>query len=406
MILKGKAHKYGSNVNTDEIIPARYLNTSEYKELAAHCMEDIDADFIKNMKSGDFIVAENNFGCGSSREHAPISIKVAGVAAVIATSFARIFLRHTYNLSNDFDTINDEQNHIPGIRSKSYLAFTLGKFSLSDIFDNNSFCHDPRTQFMNWSIMSSGAWDYPANTKGYTLGMAMELVNQTDWALRLAAVMVVTDANHSTFDTKIDKANGLCAEIMKKYTLFNSFGFIRLLGFVNHARMGNYNEAIQIKTDTVDITKTRAYGRAKFGFGLNIEQQLNDKTGLFLRTSWNDGQTETWAFTEIDRSLSIGAQFHGGLWGRETDRIGLACVLNGISVEHRNYLASGGYGFIIGDGKLNYGLETIFETYYSFFIHDADHFWFTPDYQFIINPAYNKDRGPVHTLSLRIHIEF
>jgi len=254
--------------------------------------------------------------------------------------------------------------------------------------------------------MSSGAWDYPANTKGYTLGMAMELVNQTDWALRLAAVMVVTDANHSTFDTKIDKANGLCAEIMKKYTLFNSFGFIRLLGFVNHARMGNYNEAIQIKTDTVDITKTRAYGRAKFGFGLNIEQQLNDKTGLFLRTSWNDGQTETWAFTEIDRSLSIGAQFHGGLWGRETDRIGLACVLNGISVEHRNYLASGGYGFIIGDGKLNYGLETIFETYYSFFIHDADHFWFTPDYQFIINPAYNKDRGPVHTLSLRIHIEF
>ncbi|MGA2296503.1 MAG: carbohydrate porin [FCB group bacterium] len=320
-------------------------------------------------------------------------------------TFARALVRQTINLSNTLDTVNDGQNQFPDIRSNSYMTITAGKFSITDIFDDNNYSHEPRTQFMNWALMSAGAWDYPANTKGYTWGIALELVNPS-WAVRLAGVMVPTEANQSTFDTKIGQANGLAFEFEKNYSWFEREGSIKFIAFLNNARMGNYKEALLLPKDSIDITQTRQYGRNKYGFCINVEQDLSDKSGLFARLSWNDGQNETWAFTEIDQSLSFGALFHGGLWSRETDRLGLAFVLNGISKEHRDYLAAGGYGFIIGDGKLNYALETIFEAYYSFFIHDADHFWFSPDYQFVLNPAYNKDRGPVHILGFRIHIEF
>jgi high affinity Mn2+ porin len=320
-------------------------------------------------------------------------------------TIARIFLRHTISLSDSPDSIDDEANQISTIRSKSYLALTLGKFSILDIFDNNKYSHDPRSQFMNWSFMCDPSWDYPGNTKGYTWGIAVEMV-KPGWAVRIAGAMLPTEANQSTFDTKIDKANALAFEFEKKYSIFEKEGTIRFLAYLNDARMGNYMEAVNLLTDSMDITKNRRYGRTKYGFGLNIEQDLDDNAGFFARLNWSDGNNETWMFTEIDHSLTCGVQFHGGLWSREKDRLGLAIAVNGISKDHRDYLAAGGYGFIIGDGKLNYGLESIFETYYSFFIHDADHFWFTPDYQFILNPAYNKDRGPVHVLGFRVHIEF
>ena len=169
--------------------------------------------------------------------------------------------------------------------------------------------------------------------------------------------------------------------------------------------MGNYNEALELDPVQPEVTQTRKYGRTKSGFVINAEQELNNNVGVFGRISWNDGQNETWAFTEIDHSVNVGMQFKGDLWKRPTDILGAALLINGISQAHKDYLAAGGYGFIIGDGQLaNYGQESIFELYYSAKL--FGNFWLSPDYQFIANPAYNQDRGPVNVVGIRGHFEF
>jgi len=172
--------------------------------------------------------------------------------------------------------------------------------------------------------------------------------------------------------------------------------------------MGNYKEALAwgtTRNSAPAIDSTHAVGRTKFGFGINVEHNVNENVGLFLRSSWNDGRNETWAFTEIDRALSLGVQLNGNLWKRNNDKLGLAILANGLSNSHRDYLKAGGYGFIIGDGHLNYQPEMITELYYSLKVKNYP-IWFSPDYQFIVNPGYNKDRGPVHAFGVRTHVEF
>jgi high affinity Mn2+ porin len=171
--------------------------------------------------------------------------------------------------------------------------------------------------------------------------------------------------------------------------------------------MGNYRKAIdwgKENSTAPDITKVEAEGRTKLGFGINIEQELNSNIGFFLRAGWNDGQNETWMFTEIDRSLSLGVNLTGEKWKRKDDNLGIALIINGLSAPHLDYLNAGGYGFIIGDGKLNYAMENIFECYYSYKL-KGNSFWISPDYQFVLNPAYNKDRGPVNIFGIRVHVE-
>ena len=319
---------------------------------------------------------------------------------------ARAYLEQKFPLSDVKETIEDDKNQLRAQAATSYIAVRAGKFSVADFFDDNSYSHDPRTDFMNWSLMSAGAWDYPANTRGYTNGLVVEFKNPL-WAIRTALIQVPEFANGQTLDTKIDKAFGTVLEGEKQFHIQSSEKLIvRLGGFYNKARMGNYDEAIKqgmIQLTAPDVVATRKYSRGKTGFYINIEDQ-HEAGGGFFRYSYNDGKNETWAFTEIDRSLSIGFVLNGLVWHRDNDKLGLAYSANGISAPHRNYLKNGGYGFIIGDGDLNYGKENIIELFYSFNITKL-HLFISPDYQYIVHPAYNKDRGPVHVVALRMHFE-
>lgn len=320
---------------------------------------------------------------------------------------ARAYIEQKFPLTNATTLVESDINQLRVYEANEYIAIRFGKFSIADFFDDNNFSHDPRTDFMNWALMSAAAWDYPANTRGYTKGLVLEL-KKTSWALRGAFNMEPVEANGSVLDTKIDKAFGTLLEFEKKINWNKaSHTVFRVAVFYNQAKMGNYNAAIQNALPvllTPDIVSTRQYGRTKTGFYLNAEQNIK-WGGAFFRYSWNDGNNETWAFTEIDRSTITGLSLDGKNWQRKNDKCGLAYINNGISKPHRNYLKDGGYGFMIGDGNLNYGTENIVEMFYSLGL-PAWHLNMSPDYQFIINPAYNRDRGPVHAIGLRIHFEF
>lgn len=295
----------------------------------------------------------------------------------------------------------DGLNTIAGNRPTNRFSFIIGKFSIADFFDNNSYAHDPRSQFMNWSLMSTGGWDYPANTRGYTWNVVAEYVRE-NYAIRAASSLVPTTANGPELNWGWNGNNSNTLELEKSTAFFGKEGKFRALAFYTTTYMGSYEEAI--KQTNPDITLTRKNGRTKYGFGINYEQTLTEESGLFFRASWNDGHNETWAFTEIDHSIS-GGFIKDNLFGRKEDRLNIGFAFNGISDLHRRYLVKGGYGFIIGDGKLpNYGLESILEINYNAKI--TNWLSITPDYQLVINPAYNQDRGPVHAFALRMHTEF
>ena len=322
---------------------------------------------------------------------------------------ARLYLRQLWSLGPSEEEDDDDLNQLKGTRPAKYLALNVGKFSIADYFDQNSYSHDPRTQFFNWSLMSAGGWDYPANVRGYTVGAVVEYV-QPGLALRAGVSSMPTDANGPTLDFHYGKAQAITAEVTKSYAVNGHPGAVRLLGFRNQAAMGSYNLAVRnvAGLGTVpDVTAARAERRTKYGFVINAEQEISPNVGLFGRFSYNDGRNETWAFTEIDRSLSLGATSTGARWKRPTDRLGAAFVANGLSGDHRNYLAAGGSGFILGDGRLDYGLEYIGEVYYSIDF-PRYHAALSPDYQIIFNPGYNTSRlpGPVHVVALRVHVEF
>ncbi|MEO8948401.1 MAG: carbohydrate porin [Mucilaginibacter sp.] len=322
-----------------------------------------------------------------------------------ALYLARLFIRQNIALGTDVDTVEDDVNQLKEYVPKKRISITAGKFAIADMFDNNSYSHDPRTQFMNWSLMSNGAWDYPANTRGYTAGLAVEYITPL-WAARIGTVLVPTYANGPDLDYNYGKAHGETIELQKNLNFGQRKGIIRILGFRNTTRAADYRKVINgynNHTDTLDVISSRKYGSVKYGFGINGEQELTKDLGFFLRGSWNDGHTATWAFTEIDKSVSFGLSLSGTRWARSADNMGLAVVVNGISKDHRDYLAAGGYGFIIGDGKLtNYRTENILEMYYNTKINK--NMFVSADYQFIENPAYNGDRGPINVFSIRAHI--
>ena len=331
---------------------------------------------------------------------------------------ARLYLRQVFALGSSTSTEEDDLNQLAGPRPERYFALNLGKFSTADFFDQNSYSHDPRTQFLNWSLMSAGAWDYAANTRGYTVGGIAEYVTP-DFALRFGTTVMPITANGPVLDFNYGTAHSETVELTKSYRLRGRPGTVRVLGFRNVAAMATYRSAVALGQATRSQPNTedvRQNGHTKVGFVLNAEQELTKEIGLFARFSYNDGKNETWAFTEIDQSASLGAVSTGARWQRPGDRLGAAVVLNGISAEHRAYLGAGGYGFIVGDGPgtgyvaesgaLNYGLESIGEVYYSIDL-PRYHAAISPNYQLVINPAYNRDRsGPVHVVAVRLHVEF
>ncbi len=318
---------------------------------------------------------------------------------------ARAYFRQSFSLGNSIDTLQDEPNQLGGAGDTRALSISIGKFSLGDFFDNNNYGNSPRTQFLNWALMSNPAWDYAANLRGYTLGaIAMLKYDNTSYKLGIAALPKV--ANGADLNTNIGMARGINAEVTRNYKIKGQEGNVRVLGYYNETNMGLYSQALAI-TDTNNrpsVVLTEKNGRTKKGFGINADQKLNNWLALFARFGWNDGKTETWAFTEADRTFSLGLSVDGKKWKRENDDFGLAVVVNGISNEHSNYLAAGGYGFQLGDGKLTYGNEMVAELYYSYKPISTG-IWLSGDYQFALNPGYNKDRGPLHVFSFRLHVE-
>jgi high affinity Mn2+ porin len=317
---------------------------------------------------------------------------------------ARGFIRQTFGLGGQREHIDADQNQLAGFRDVDRLVFTFGRMAATDFFDNNVYSHDPRTQFENWSLMSNGAWDYPADTRGYTYGLVGEWY-EPNWTLRYGAFAMPKAANGATVDWELPKALGQVIEFEQRWKIGEHAGAARPLAYANTAHMGNYREAILNPGPRgPDITLTRTYS-AKYGFGLSAEQAITDDLGLFARLGWNDGHTESFVFTEIDRTASLGLSLKGTAWRRPSDVAGLAGVINGIAKNHRDYLGAGGHGFIIGDGRLpHYATEDDLEAYYLLKV--FDHVFLTADFQFIDHPAYNSDRGPIFVGGFRVHAEF
>jgi high affinity Mn2+ porin len=254
---------------------------------------------------------------------------------------------------------------------------------------------------MNWALMANEAWDYPGDSLGYITGFAAEL-NAPGWAVRYGIFQMPKVSNGTALDMHMLDAWGMVTELEHRHDVGEHPGAVRLLAFLNRAHMGSYQEALDSSTRPADIESTRAY-RFKYGFGLNLEQELFKNFGVFTRLGWSDGQTEAWVFSDVDRTATLGVSVEGESWRRPQDTVGLAGVLNGLSRVHREYLAAGGTGILAGDGTLAYGYEQILEMYYDLAIYKSVHASF--DYQFASHPAFNRDRGPVSIFALRLHWE-
>ncbi len=288
------------------------------------------------------------------------------------------------------------------------IEVRFGKFSLADFFDVNTYGSDSNFQFMNWTVDNAGAYDYAADTRGYTYGAMFEYHDH--WGtVRFAEVLMPKVANGINLEANLAlaRAENIEFEFHRK-TIRGQTGILRLLSYVNHANMGVYQQAINNSlaglTPEPEITDHPLQTTIKYGFSGNFEQPLNDWLGLFGRWGWNEGQHESYAYTEVDQTDEIGAAFKGTLWHRKWDRAGVVFVSNGISHDHAEYLALGGIGFLLGDGRLNYGRENIVETYYT--LHAWRGIYPSVGLQHINNPGYNRDRGPVLVPTLRLHVEF
>jgi high affinity Mn2+ porin len=315
---------------------------------------------------------------------------------------SRLFLRQTFGFGGEQEELASGPSQLASKVDVSRLTLQVGKFSVGDIFDGNSYAKDTRKDFMNWSIWAPGAFDYAADKLGLTYGATAEF-NQKQWALRSGYFLMDAVSNSNSFDTKVLQRGGYVVELETRYSLFSQPGKLRTIAWLNSAFSGSYRETLNNPAFNLDIAQTRT-GRIKYGYVVNLEQALSDDVGLFGRWSWNDGKTEIMAFTDIDASLSLGASIKGARWGRPDDVIGIGGAINALSRDHRDFIAAGGLGVLIGDGALNYQRERILESYYAFALNRQ--LTLTADYQLITNPAYNADRGPVHVFSGRFHGEF
>jgi high affinity Mn2+ porin len=317
----------------------------------------------------------------------------------------RAFLRYTLGLGGSKQTIEPDANQLAGSRDANNITFTVGKFSVVDIFDTNTYAHDPRSDFLNWTVIDSGAFDYAADAWGYTYGGAAEW-NQSWWTIRGGLFDLSRIPNAKDLNRGFEQFE-LVTEVEERHTLFGAPGKFKVLLFANRGRMANYNDAIRLGQETgttPDVSQVRRYS-TRPGIALNLEQQVAHDVGVFARASLNDGHKEAYEFTEVNQSLSVGLSVNGDRWHRPNDTVGIAGVVNDLSKDARNYFAAGGLGILIGDGQLpKAGLENILEVYYNISIVEGVHF--ALDYQYIANPGYDADRGPVDVFSFRVHAEF
>lgn len=334
-------------------------------------------------------------------------------------AITRLFVRQTIGLGGEQEDVAEDQLTLAGKQDVSRLTFTVGRFSAKDIFDNNAYANDPRTQFMNWALMANEAWDYPADAIGYTTGLAVEL-NQPKWTLRYGFFQMPRYQNNLSAEDRFFKwpfdgsaqdgpfldSWGMVTEFERRYSLSDRPGTVRLLAFLNRANMAEYSAATAILLaggPGADFTAARGY-HYKYGFGLNWEQEIVKNVGVFSRLGWNDDQTEGWVFSDVGHAGSLGLSVKGESWHRPDDTFALAGVMSGISKAEQAFFAAGGLGILAGDGNLNYGWEKMLETYYDCRVWKTVHV--ALDYQFITNPAFNRDRGPVSVFGARVHWEY
>jgi len=319
---------------------------------------------------------------------------------------ARLYLAHDFGFGSEKESVESDENQLAGERPMKRYTVIIGRFTITDFFDNNSYTHDPRTQFMAWGVMYNGAWDYPADTRGYTWGMVHEF-HTRNWSLRYGSIAEPNKANGERFDRRLLRDRGDVFEGERRYSLGSRPGAVRLLGYLNHTDSGSYGKSLCLASQTgatPDIDSTRHPGTLKHGFGLNIEQQISHDTGVFTRLGWNDGKTQDFAFTAIDRLGSGGVSVKGSRWKRRDDVVATSFTASGISGVHALYLTHGGLDFLIGDGKLTYAPEYVWESYYSARLFPG--FSAAFDLQRVVNPAYNNDRGPIWIEGIRLHLEF
>jgi high affinity Mn2+ porin len=320
------------------------------------------------------------------------------------TRLHRAFLRQTINLGGEVGTLEPGLNQFSGSVTSDRLIFTIGKFGAVDIFDTNRYAHDPRGDFMNWSIVDTGSFDYAADAWGYSVGAAAEWY-QGPWAFRGGLFDLSISPNQTGLDSRFEQFQWI-GEIERRYVLWDQPGKVAITGFLTRGGMGSFQDAINlaaINGGAADITAVRKY-QSRGGISMNLEQQLVPNVGLFVRAGFADGHKEPYEFTDVDRTVAAGLSISGKQWGRDEDVLGIAGVVNGISNVHQAFLNAGGLGILVGDGMLPHpGYEHILETYYSFPIFASR---VTFDYQLIVNPAYNRDRGPVSVLGVRLHTQY
>ena len=323
----------------------------------------------------------------------------------------RAFLRQTINLGGDTEKVDADINQFAGSRSSDRLVLTVGRFSIADIFDTNKYANNPKVDFLNWTLINAGTFDYAGDGWGYTYGAAAEWY-QGRWTLRAG----VFDLSTSPAGGVSPLAYGLdstfqqfqmVGEIEERHELWGQPGKLKITGFLSRGNAGQFSDAVALAQATglpADINAVRSY-TSRPGVSINLEQQVTDSLGVFARAGWADGNIEPWDFTDVDRTVSAGISLNGKSWGRPDDTIGVAGVINGITSEHIAFLNAGGLGILIGDGQLgNYGLEKIFEAYYSYALTASTRL--SIDYQFVSNPGYNADRGPVNAFAARYHWQF
>jgi high affinity Mn2+ porin len=315
----------------------------------------------------------------------------------------RLFFRQTVNLGGATEEVDGQLNQFAGTRTADRVVVTLGKFGVGDVFDNNRYAHDPRSDFLNWAAVDAGSFDYAADAWGYSLGAAVEWY-RGPWTVRVGAFNLSTIPNGTQLETRFQQWQ-LDAELEHRHQLWGRDGAIRLTLFRDRGRFGRFDDALALAAGGVPDTALVRDRRIRIGVHLNVEQAVADAVGLFLRAGAADGQIEPYDFTDIDRSASGGVQVNGALWGRSKDEIGIAGIANQISRAHQRYLAAGGIGVLVGDGRLPHpGPELIGEAYFTW--RPIGPVALSFDYQLVGNPGYNRDRGPANVLGVRLHGEF
>jgi high affinity Mn2+ porin len=381
--------------------------------------ETIDATLFAGMRLWQgaelWINPEIDQGFGFANTHGAAGFPSAEAYKIGAdypyARLQRYFVRQTIDLGGETEKVEADQNVFAASQTANRLVFTVGRYAITDLFDTNKYANNAKTDFLNWTVINAGTFDYVGDGWGYTYGAAAEWY-QDRWTLRggvfdasttpAGGISPLGGTNDDTFNNF-----QLVGEIEERHELWGQPGKLKVTGYLTRGRAGSFQDAIDLAAITgmpADITLVRTY-RSRPGVSLNLEQQVSETLGVFARAGWADGDVEPWDFTDVDRTLSGGISLTGKDWGRPDDTIGVAGVINNISGVHQAFLNAGGLGILIGDGKLpNPGLEDIFETYYSYALSSSTKLTF--DYQLIFNPGYNTDNGPVNVFTGRFHWQF